>query len=148
MNTWQRSLINRFALWLAFWATGYGFDQATVDLPYNPFFVLLYYGCAATVDLLLFHLTRHFVSAQLRYHIESIFIASIAVNALGWALSALADTPPDLRDFLIAGLNHAFIIRLLLGDGDVLDINYYRSRIYLVLGNIPRHQKYSPTEEK
>ena len=109
------------ALWCAFLATGYAFDLAVSGMPSAPLFWLLYYGGAATVDLFMLRCVRFFVSSDLQRDIEAICIASIAVNALGWALKALAKIPPDLYNLVIAGLNYALALRLLLGDGNVLD---------------------------
>lgn len=143
MKNWRR----RLALWLAFLATGWVFDQAVDGLPSDRLGWLMYYGGAATVDLMMFKAVRYFVSSHLQRDVEAACIASAATNALGWALKALAGTPPDFYNAIIAGLNYALVIRLLLGDSDVLDINNYRDRISLVLRNIPGHQKYSPKEE-
>ncbi len=144
MNGWRR----RLALGLAFYATARAFDCATDGLPYAPVFWLLYYGGAATVDLLMYRTVRLFVSGSLQRDIEALCIASIATNALGWALIQLADAPPDFYNTLIAGLNYALVIRLFLGDGNVLDPRFYRDRIHLVLRYLPRHKNYAAEQEK
>lgn len=143
MNNWRR----RLALGLAFILTGRAFDWATDGLPYAPLFWLLYYGGAATVDLVMYKLVHLFVSSHLQRDIEALCIASVAVNALGWAI-VLADSPPDLYNAFIAGLNYALAFRLFLGDGNVLDPSFYRNRIYLVLRNLPRHKNYAAAKEE
>lgn len=143
MNTWQR----RLSLWFAFLLTGWVFDKAVGGMPSAPLFWLLYYGGAATVDLCMFHAARHFVSGRLQKDVEAICIASAATNALGWALKALASIPPDFYNAIIAGLNYALVIRLLLGDGNVLDPNYYRDWFFMVLRNLSRYQKHPAAEE-
>jgi hypothetical protein len=132
MKSWWRSLFMRAALGMAFLLTGRAFDTATDGMPYAPLFWLLYYGGAATVDLFMFRVVRYFVSSHLQLDVEAICIASVATNALGWVLT-LAEIPPDFYNSLIAGLNYALTIRILLGDSDVLDINYYRDRLFMVL---------------
>lgn len=143
MNNWRR----RLALGLSFILTGKVFAGATDGLPYAPLFWLLYYGGAATVDLIMYKLVHLFVSSHLQRDIEALCIASVAVNALGWAI-VLADSPPDLYNAFIAGLNYALALRLFLGDGNVLDTAYYRDRITLVLRNFFERAGYAPTEEK
>ena len=135
------------ALGLAFVMTGKAFDLATDGLPYAPLFWLLYYGGAATVDLIMYRLVHLFVSSRLQRDIEALCIASVAVNALGWAI-VLADSPPDLYNAFIAGLNYALAFRLFLGDRNALDTAYYRDRITLVLRNLFERAGYAPTEEK
>lgn len=143
MNNWRR----RLALGLAFVMTGKAFDLATDGLPYAPLFWLLYYGGAATVDLIMYRLVHLFVSSRLQRDIEALCIASVAVNALGWAI-VLADSPPDIYNAVIAGLNYALAFRLFLGDRNALDTAYYRDRITLVLRNLFERARYAPTEEK
>jgi hypothetical protein len=118
MNNWRC----RLALGLVFYATAKAFDWATDGLPYAPVFWLLYYGGAATVDLCLFRVVRYFVAAHLQRDIEALCIASVAANALGWALIQMADAPPEFYNALIAGLNYVLAIRLILGEGNVLDL--------------------------
>ena len=146
MNNWRR----RLALGLVFAMTGKAFDWATDGLPYAPLFWLLYYGGAATVDLLTYKVVHLFVSGRLQRDIEALCIASVAVNALGWAL-VLADTPPDLYNVFIAGLNYVLAVKLLLGDRNAVDIlgnRFNWSRAYLVLRNISGPKKYAPPKEE
>lgn len=143
MNNWRR----RLALGLAFALTGKAFAWVADGLPYAPLFWLLYYGGAATVDLIMYRMVHLFVAGKLQRDIEALCIASVAVNALGWAI-VLADSPPDIYNDLIAGLNYALALRLFLGDGNVLDINYYRDRVFMVLRNLSGHKKYASTEKK
>lgn len=99
---------------------GMAFDKAVAGIPNSPAGMLIYHGGAATVDLFFFKATRFIATSHLRRDVEAIFAASIAANALGWALY-MARTPPSLYDNLVMGLNYALAIRLLLGDGNVLD---------------------------
>lgn len=143
MKNWRR----RLALWLAFLATGYAFDIAVDGLPRGPLFALLYYGGAATVDLFMFRVTRYFVSAELERDVEAICIASVAVNALGWALK-LAKIPPDFYNYLIAGLNYVLVLRLLLGDGNVFDRANHCYRRIVVLCHLSGYSNHTAKKEK
>lgn len=138
MNRWRR----RLALGLAFVATGIAFDKATDGIGNNPAAMLLYHGSGATVDLVMFRITGFFVSSHLQRDVEAICIASIAANALGLALY-MAWTPPTIYDLLIEGLNYVLAIRLLMGDGDVLDLSYWRD---LVRSTFPRRQNHATKE--
>lgn len=144
MNNWRR----RLALGLAFVMTGKAFDMATDGLPYAPLFWLFYYGGAATVDLIMYRLVHLFVSEKLQRDIEALCIASVAANALGWALLQMADAPPDFYNYLIAGLNYVLAIRILIGDGyafDRFDRTYWRGMVRRAfLGN----QNRTATEKK
>lgn len=143
MKNWRR----RLALWLVFLVSGYAFDAAVDGMPSAKLFWLIYYGGAATVDLLMFHVTRYFVTEELRSDIEAICIASIAVNALGWALK-MAQIPPGFYNYLIAGLNYVLVLRLLLGDGNVFDrINHCYRRI-VVLCHLSGYSNHAAKKEK
>lgn len=138
MNWWRRCL----ALGLVFMATGWAFDKATVGIENTPAAMLLYHGSAATVDLVMFRVTGFFVTAHLQRDIEALCIASIAVNALGWALY-LAWTPPTIYNLLIEGLNYVLAIRLFMGDGDVMDLSNWRG---LVRSIVHRRQDHTAKE--
>lgn len=118
MNGWRR----RLALGLAFIVTGKVFDWATDGLPYEPVSWALYYGGAATVDLMMFHATGLFVRGLLAFKVEALCTASAAVNAFGYARLITADAPPDLYNTLIHGLNYVLTICLFLGDRNAMDI--------------------------
>ncbi len=143
MNTWR----NRFALWLLFLATGNIFDMFASDLPSGALFALIYYGCAATVDLLMFRVTRYFASGKVQRDVEDICFASIATNALGWALYQ-TKSPPTFYNGVIAGLNYVLAFRLLFGGGNVIDwINHSYRRI-VVLCNHFGYSDHSAKKEK
>lgn len=144
MNNWRR----RLALGLVFILTSRAFAWATDGLPYAPLFWLLYYGGAATVDLFMYRIVRYFVSSHLQSNIEALCIASIASNALGWALIQLADAPPDFYNNLIAGINYVLAAQLLIGDGnalDRLDRTYWRGMVRRAFLGCPHR---TPSEKK
>lgn len=140
MNNWRR----RLALGLAFILTGRAFASATDDLPYEPVSWALYYGGAATVDLMMFHATHLFVSGRLKFKVEALCTASAAVNAFGYARLITADAPPDLYNTLIHGLNYVLTICLFLGDRNAMDIfrslgnSYRRFVVYCHRVEFPR----------
>lgn len=140
MNNWRR----RLALGLAFILTGKAFAWATDGLPYDPVSWALYYGGAATVDLIMFHATHLFVSGKLQFRVEALCTASAAVNAFGYARLILADAPPDLYDKLIDGLNYVLTICLFMGDHNAMDLlrslgnAYSNIRLYCHRFEFPR----------
>lgn len=126
MREWHRladPIARRIAIAATVVVTGEAFDRMTADLPNTPDGMLLYHGGAAFIDTLLFHGTQYLAKSYLRRDLEYIFIASVAANALGWALY-MARTPPFLYDNLVLGLNYALAIRLFMGDGNVFNRSY------------------------
>lgn len=140
MNNWRR----RLALGLAFVMTGKAFDMATDGLPYEPVSWAIYYGGAATVDLMMFHATGRFVRGLLAFKVEALCTASAAVNAFGYARLITADAPPDLYNTLIHGLNYVLTICLFLGDRNAMDLlrnlgdTYRNIRFYCHRFEFPR----------
>lgn len=147
MSTWRHKVFGRIAIAGLVYVSGAAFDKATEDLPNTREAMLLYHGGAAVVDATLFKLTRYFARGFLRRDVEAIFIASSATNALGWALY-MARTPPFLYDHMIAGLNYALAIRLLMGDGNVFSrIDLFNWRGFIRRA-IPGYQNHAAKEEK
>lgn len=140
MTRWRR----RIALGAAFLISAQAFAFLADGVPNTPEGMLLYHAGAGTVDLIMTLMVRHFVTGYLRRDIEAICYASIASNALGWALY-MAWTPPTLYNALIAGLNYGLAIRLLMGDGNALDIDHWRR---LVRRLIPRRASVLAKEAK
>lgn len=128
MNTWR----HRASLGLAFLITAMVFDSMTEGVPNTPNGMLLYHGGAGTFDLAMAVMARLFITGYLRRDVEALCYASLASNALGWALY-LARTPPTLYDSLITGLNYGLAARLLMGDGDVFDIDRWRRLVWRAL---------------
>ena len=140
MNGWRR----RLALGAAFIISARAFALVADGVPNTPNGMLIYHAGAGTVDLAMAFMVRHFVTGYLRRDIEAICYASIASNALGWALY-MAWTPPTLYNALIAVLNYGLAIRLLMGDGKVLDIDHWRR---LVRRLVPRRSGVLAKEAK
>lgn len=124
MMRWRRPAVwiaRRLAIATAVIVTGGAFDRLASHLSNTPDGMMLYHGSAAFVDALLFKATRVVAAGYLRRDVEFIFIASAAVNALGWALY-MAWTPPYLYNNMVMGLNYALAVRLLMGDGNVFNV--------------------------
>lgn len=132
MTRWRR----RIALGAAFLISAQAFSFFADGVPNTPEGMLVYHAGAGTVDLAMAAVVKKFVTGYIRRDIEAICYASIFVNALGWE-RYLAWSPPTLYNALIAGLNYGLAIRLLMGDGNVLDIDNWRR---LVRRLVPRRQ--------
>lgn len=116
MNGW------RFRLVLAgiFYVSAKVHEFATASFGNSDEWMLLYHGSAATVDLLLMYCAPWLIQGRLCDDIQATCIASIFVNALGWALY-LAYTPPVIYNSLIAGICYVQFARLLFVDRDDAD---------------------------
>lgn len=121
MTRWRR----RIALGAAFLISAQAFAFVADGVPNTPEGMLLYHAGAGTVDLAMAAVVHYFVTGFIRRDIEALCFASILANALGWE-RYLAYAPPTLYNALIAGLNYGLAIRLLMGDGNVLDIDNWR----------------------
>lgn len=90
---------------------------------------MAYFGGAATVDWIMYHLSSRFVGGKLCRDVEALCIASIVTNALGFALY-MAEFPPSVYNWMILGINYVLAIRLtLMGGGDVLNSTYWRDMV-------------------
>lgn len=131
------------ALGAAFWLSAGAFDTLIVLRPETVDWDMAYFGIAATVDWMMYRMTPRFIGGALCRHVEALCIASIVANALGFALY-LADTPPDIYNWIIKGINYALAIRLTItGGGDA--INYFDLR-GMVRGAFTRRVGYQAKE--
>ena len=111
MNGWRF----RMVLALVFYATAKIHEFATSSFGNTDEWMLAYHGSAAAVDLILLYCCPWLVQGSLCDDIQATCIASIVVNALGWALY-LAYSPPVIYNSLITGLCYVQFARLLLMD--------------------------------
>lgn len=105
----------------------------TPNVPDSYLGAVLFFGVAATFDWMQFYLCRHFVAGSLCRDIEALCIASIIVNALGFALYMAPSPPlpyPDAYVLAIEGINYVLAFRLLfMGGGNVIDHRYWRALV-------------------
>lgn len=113
MTTWRSRLLTGLAFLLAIDVHQY----CTADLPNTPGGMLLFHGSAAAVDLLLLFAVPRFVSGRLCDDMESLCLASILVNFVGF-LAYMAYAPPTVYNVLSWSLSYVQWGRLLLVDGD------------------------------
>lgn len=118
-------LRSRIALLLLFMMTAKTFDLVIPYRPSGEYWDMAYFGSAMTVDWLMFHMCRRFISGKLCRDVEALCIASIVTNALGFALY-MAEYPPSIYNWMILGLNYVLAIRLtLMGGGDVPNTTHF-----------------------
>lgn len=115
----------RLGLGFMFLATGFIFDKAISARPYGEYWDMAYFGSAATVDWMMLRLCGVFIKGKLQRDVEALCIASIVTNALGFALY-MADSPPDLYNWVIRVINYVLAIRLIfMGGGDALNYSHW-----------------------
>lgn len=136
-------LRSRLALAVLFYATAKAFDALIPHRPIGEFWDMAYFGGAATVDWFMFYACRRFVSGALLRDMEALCIASIVANALGFALY-MAEDPPTVYNWIIAGINYVLAVRLtLMGGGDVFNSTYWRD----LVRSFVRGRSYSAKEK-
>lgn len=119
----------RIALASLFWSTAKVFDVSISHRPSGEYWDMVYFGGAANVDWIMYYVCQRFVSGKLQRDMEALCIASIATNALGFALYE-AEYPPDLYNWMIRVINYVLALRLLiLGGGDVLSYHYWHDLV-------------------
>lgn len=122
-------LRSRIALGLVFLVTAKAYDALSPCRPIGEFWDMAYFGGAATVDWFMYRISRRFVGGALCRDVEALCIASIVTNALGFALY-MAEYPPSIYNWIIAGINYVLAIRLtLMGGGDVFHPTYWRDMV-------------------
>jgi len=117
--------LRRISLAVIFYLMAKTFDHLVKpNLPEGETFAVLYFGVAASVDWCMFYLCQRVVAGNLCRDMEALCIASIAVNALGFALYMAPSPPlpyPGFYVWSIQGINYVLAARLLfMGDGNVL----------------------------
>jgi len=128
---------------MLFLLSGMAFDLFMAGYSRNEFGWTVYYAGAATVDCLMYRCVEKFLSGSLRRDIEALCIASICINALGWAMY-LAYSPPELYNKAIAGVNYALAMRLIvMGGGDVFNYSYWRD----LVRSVTRGRSYLASEK-
>jgi hypothetical protein len=148
----MNSTPRRICLGLAFLATAKLFDFIVKPhVPDNEFGALVYFGMAATVDCIMFHVCRIFVDGTLCRDVEALCIASMVSNAIGLTLYLAPSPPlpfPDTYVWAIQGINYVLAIRLLfVGDGNVIHyLNDFNWRA-VVRSPFHRYQNHA-TKEK
>ena len=130
----MKKLRSRLGLLAISLFTGYLFDVAIKHRPVGEYWDMAYFGSAATVDWFMYYVCQRFVSGKLCRDVEALCIASIVTNALGFALY-MASQPPTIYNWMIAGINYVFAIRLLfMGRGDVFNYSDWRDMVRSVVG--------------
>lgn len=109
MNSWRCRAILGLLIWLAMDVHA----QAFHGVPNTPEGMLAFHGSAATIDWLLYHATRYVVTEDLQDDMETMFLISIAGNALGWALY-MSYAPPYFYNGFMWALGYVQWIRLFL----------------------------------
>jgi len=108
MNGWH----SRLLLLAAFFFAAKVHDWIMLGCANTPEMMLLYHGSAGAVDLFLLYLAQHCISGRLCDHIQASCIASVVINYVGYC-RYMAYSPPDLYNYLIAGLCYVQYLRLL-----------------------------------
>ena len=108
MNGWRQRLL----LIVAFFIAAKVHDLVMLGCDNTPEMMLIYHGSAGAVDLLLLWIAQHRISGRLCDHIQASCIASVVINYVGYRLY-MAYSPPDLYNYLIAGLCYVQYLRLL-----------------------------------
>lgn len=125
----MNKLRSRIALLLLFYGTAKAYDAIIPLRPEGEFWDMAYFGFAASVDWFMFHVCHRLISGKLLRDIEALCIASIVINALGFALY-MAEYPPSIYNWMIAGVNYVLVIRLILmGGGDVFNNTHWRDMV-------------------
>lgn len=108
MNGWR----SRLLLIAAFFFAAKVHDWIMLGCANTPEMMLIYHGSAGAVDLFLLWIVQHRISGRLCDHIQASCIASVVINYVGYRLY-MAYSPPDLYNYLIAGLCYVQYLRLL-----------------------------------
>lgn len=108
MNGWRQRLMMIFAISMATVIH----DWVMLDCANTPEMMLIYHGSAGAIDLFLLWIVQHHISGRLCDHIQASCIASVVINYVGYRLY-MAYSPPDLYNYLIAGLSYVQYLRLL-----------------------------------
>jgi hypothetical protein len=140
----MNKLRSRIVLLLLFYATAKAYDAIIPLRPSGEFWDMTYFGFAASVDWFMYRICHRFISGKLLRDIEALCIASIVINALGFALY-MAEYPPSIYNWMITGVNYVLAIRLtLMGGGDVFHNTHWRDMVRSVAGG----RSYSAKEKE
>lgn len=108
MNGWR----SRLLLIAAFFFAAKVHDMIMLGCANTPEMMMIYHGSAGAVDLFLLWIAQHRISGRLCDHIQASCIASVVINYVGYHLY-MAYSPPDLYNYLIAGVGCGQYLRLL-----------------------------------
>lgn len=108
----MNGLRHRLLLVAAFFIAAKIHDWLMLDCANTPEVMLAYYGSAGAIDLFLLWIAQHHISGRLCDHIQATCIASVVINYVGYSLY-MAYSPPDIYNFLIAGLSYVQYLRLI-----------------------------------
>lgn len=108
MNGWR----SRLLLIVAFFLATKVHDWIMLGCSNTPEMMAVYHGSAGAVDLFLLWIAQHRISGRLCDHIQASCIASVVINYVGYRLY-MAYAPPDIYNYLIAGLCYVQYLRLL-----------------------------------
>jgi hypothetical protein len=108
MNGWR----SRLLLIVAFFLAAKVHDWIMLGCSNTPEMMAVYHGSAGAVDLFLLYLAQHRITGRLCDHIQASCIASVVINFVGYRLY-MAYSPPDIYNYLIAGLSYVQYLRLL-----------------------------------
>lgn len=123
MNDW----LSRVSLGLVIYCAAKAHFLLLAGCPNSPQWMLLYHGSAAAVDFLLLLSCALWTDGRLCRDMQATCFASIANNALGWALY-LAYAPPVIFNSLTEVLCYVQFARLIFVDRHDID-NLWRALV-------------------
>ena len=103
---------SRISLLIIFAIAAWIHTQVTLSLPNTPEAMIVYHGSAGAVDWFLLYSAPRLISGRLCDDIQASCIASIIINFAGFC-AYMAYAPPDIYNYLIAGVSYVQYLRLL-----------------------------------